>query len=218
MSSMSDFLENEIADHIFGGNSYSPTDIYIALCTAAPSDSSTGSTITEPSGGSYARQQVSAGASWTVSGSQASNTSAITFPTATGQFTAPAHTIIQEFKQAKKEVAANPKVAPIWMTKIQAIPAGFLQVCETSIKMSKEKVQVWLEKYMLKSERTKKAKAKKIAEWLGNFNNHKTHGKPISFQDAKDRGLKVTALENDDKLQDLVLSVFHSVPLVCKLS
>jgi ClpP class serine protease len=38
----------------------------------------------------------------------------ITFPTPTGLFTAPAHSLLSEFEQAKTEVASNPNLAPIW--------------------------------------------------------------------------------------------------------
>lgn len=53
MASMSDYLENQIVDHIFRTATFSkPANIYFALFTAAPSDSGGG---TEVTGGSYAR-------------------------------------------------------------------------------------------------------------------------------------------------------------------
>lgn len=55
-ASMSDYLENAIADHIFRTTTYTaPSGIYVSLHTAACSDSSTG---TEVSGGNYARANV----------------------------------------------------------------------------------------------------------------------------------------------------------------
>lgn len=56
MSSMSDYLENKLIDHIFRGTAFTaPSPLYFALFTAAPSDSGGG---TEVSGGSYARVSV----------------------------------------------------------------------------------------------------------------------------------------------------------------
>jgi hypothetical protein len=53
MAAMSDYLENRLIDHVFRGVAYTaPTNIYIGLFTATPSDSGGG---TEVSGGSYAR-------------------------------------------------------------------------------------------------------------------------------------------------------------------
>jgi len=58
MGSFSDYLENELLDHVFKVGSWSsPTNIYIALCKSTIEDNDTGSTLpTEVSGGAYARQ------------------------------------------------------------------------------------------------------------------------------------------------------------------
>ena len=53
MAGKSDYLENTLIDHIFRGRSYTaPTQLWVGLLTAAPSDTGGG---TEVSGGSYAR-------------------------------------------------------------------------------------------------------------------------------------------------------------------
>jgi hypothetical protein len=96
MGAMSDYLENKLIDHVFRGVSYTaPTGLYVALFTAAPSDSGGG---TEVSGGSYARVNLAPStANWASTGGATtttnpsagtsgttSNNSAITFaaPTA----------------------------------------------------------------------------------------------------------------------------------------
>jgi hypothetical protein len=97
MDGMSDYLENKLTDFLFRGQSFSaPATMYIALFTAAPSDSGGG---TEVSGGSYARVAVtgslanwagtqSAGSTTASSGTggQTSNNNAITFPAPTGNW------------------------------------------------------------------------------------------------------------------------------------
>ena len=84
MSQASDFLENALADHITGKTAYAkPTNVFIALCTAAVADNDTGTTITEAAYGAYARQSTS-GADWNAaSAGLADNANAITFPEAT---------------------------------------------------------------------------------------------------------------------------------------
>ena len=77
MAGFSDFLENEILDHIFNGSAYSSPSKYVALFTAAPSDAGGG---TEVSGTGYARKLHSAWAA--ASSGQTSNTGAITFAAA----------------------------------------------------------------------------------------------------------------------------------------
>ena len=84
--SKSDYLENELLDHVLGGGDYSrPATVYVALYTAAPTDAGGG---TEVSGGSYARVAVTNNATnWpAASGGAKSNGTEITFPTATADW------------------------------------------------------------------------------------------------------------------------------------
>jgi hypothetical protein len=78
--SFSNYLENKVLDHVFGGVAYTaPTTLYVGLFTSNPGETGSG---TEVSGGSYARQTIA----FTVTGSQASNTAAVEFPTATASW------------------------------------------------------------------------------------------------------------------------------------
>lgn len=87
MGSFGNYLENEILDHIFGctaRNYTSPTNIFVALSTADPTDA--GSGLAEPSGGAYARVSTD-GDDWSVaSGGALANATAITFPEATASW------------------------------------------------------------------------------------------------------------------------------------
>lgn len=82
--SFSDFLENELLDHVFGAAAYTaPATLYVSLHTADPTDAGTGA---EVSGGSYARAAVTNNATnWpAASGGTKSHGTAIEFVTATG--------------------------------------------------------------------------------------------------------------------------------------
>lgn len=75
-----DYLENKLVAHTFSNTAFtSPSTVYVALYTVAPTDSTTG---TEVSGGGYARQS----AAFTTTGNAATNASAIEYPTATGNY------------------------------------------------------------------------------------------------------------------------------------
>mgnify|MGYP003683346733 FL=1 len=79
--SFSNFLETEILDHVFAGAAYTaPTTKYLALFTAL-ADGEAGS-VTEVSGGGYARQSVA----FTTSGNTTSNNAAVEYPTATANY------------------------------------------------------------------------------------------------------------------------------------
>lgn len=106
MASMTNYLENKIIDWLFRGASFTPpAALYVALFTAAPSDTGGG---TEVTGGSYARQNLApsmsnwastGGATTTTNpsagtGGTTSNNSIITFPTATADWGTVTHVAI----------------------------------------------------------------------------------------------------------------------------
>ena len=134
----------------------------------------------------------------------------VTFPTSTGAFTAPAQAILDEFDQAKQEVSANPATAPLWVSKIQAYPHGFLTLCKTTLDLAREKVEEWLNEYMFADLPPAERRGSEIAAWLANAREHKTHGRPITAAKAREIGLRIVALEDDQELQERVLSTFHA--------
>ena len=78
--SLSDTFETHTLKYLLTSDSVTrPTNWFVALTTTDPTDSALG---TEVSGGGYARQSVA----FTVSGNNASNTSAIEFPEATANY------------------------------------------------------------------------------------------------------------------------------------
>ena len=84
MGSLSNYLEDELLDHVFGKGSFTPPTIYVALSTADPLDS--GSGLADPSGNGYARVQTT-GADWNAASDGAiDNANTITFNEATGNW------------------------------------------------------------------------------------------------------------------------------------
>jgi hypothetical protein len=85
MSSFSDYLEDKILRHVFTNTAYtSPTTIFVALYTTAPTDAG-GGTEVSTAGTGYTRRT----ATFTVSGTNptlATNNAAIEFPTATANY------------------------------------------------------------------------------------------------------------------------------------
>jgi hypothetical protein len=88
---ISDYLSNKLLDLAFRNTAYSAPDTYLGLTTATISDSNTGSTVTEVSGGSYARVQVNpnggSSPTWDAAASGVvDNTHDVSFPEATGSW------------------------------------------------------------------------------------------------------------------------------------
>lgn len=88
---LSNYFANGFLDRMFRNQAFTISANYAGLTTATVSDSNTGSTITEVSGGSYARVQINtaggASPAWSsVSGNSVANNQAVSFPTPSGNW------------------------------------------------------------------------------------------------------------------------------------
>lgn len=95
MTAMGDYLENAIINHFLRNTAVSSpaTNVWVALYTSATTDTGGG---TEATGGSYARVRVQGTGAWDApSNGATSNTSAITFPTASASWGSITHAAVR---------------------------------------------------------------------------------------------------------------------------
>ena len=122
----------------------------------------------------------------------------------------PAHAVLEEFKDAKIEIAKNPSSIPIWQVIIGQYPPAFFGQCRKAIKWSETMVREWLEDRMFDGDKNAHEKIKKIIDQLGSHSASLNHARHYSAKQCLDLGLKVEMMEDDQKLQDAVLSVHHA--------
>ena len=144
----------------------------------------------------------------------------ILVPVPEGQRFAPAHAILRDFDRAKGECADNVENLAAWTPILRSYAGGLIEFCHQQVQLSMEIVEKWLERWMLRhpdlnlsNDDTRKEKAKKIAEWFGSedaYDHFRTHSRPIRYEALKEQGLPVKRLEDDDALQDQVLSIYHA--------
>lgn len=130
----------------------------------------------------------------------------ILLQTETGLRMVSAQSILDQFDHAQKE-CNNLKNLNSWVPMIRQYGPDLLDHSEKALEMSRELVENWLSKYMLK---TDDKTAKNIAKWLSNNKLFKTHSRRISREQLEKNGLKIQRLEDNQKEQDLFLSVFHA--------
>jgi membrane-bound ClpP family serine protease len=121
----------------------------------------------------------------------------------------PAHGVLKEFDEAIAAVKADPASTPIWQVVVGKYHPTFIGECRHALKWSSEMVQAWLERTMFHEKRNAKALASKAVKYLGDHDHTKSHARHIPVEEAE-KLLKVTRLEKDDVLQDLVLTIHHS--------
>ena len=133
----------------------------------------------------------------------------IHIPTPWGIRVAPAQAILDQFDRAQKECADPAKLAS-WLPMLQQYGPDLLELCENSLTLSRNLVKTWLERYMFNNDDAAEKNAESVAKWFSGHSNFKSHSRHLSRDELKEQGLNITFLEDDEKLQDLSLSVFHA--------
>lgn len=89
MGSLTDFAENELLDHVLNAAYTPPATVYLALCTADPTDAATGASMNEvTNSGNYARTAITFGAA---ASRRVTQNAQVTFPQANGAWGTVSH-------------------------------------------------------------------------------------------------------------------------------
>ena len=115
--------------------------------------------------------------------------------------------VIEEFETAKEEVKKDMSCAPLWQTIINKYHPTFLLSCKHAIAWSQELAEKWLERNMFSEN------PEGIEEVMKVFGDHSTsysHARHIPSDKCKAVGLNILDLEDDNDLQDLILTVHHT--------
>jgi hypothetical protein len=126
---------------------------------------------------------------------------------------APAAAIKAQFEQAQQECMADPRKLPSWIPMLRQYGPALLAQCTYHEDLAKTLVGSWLATYMFRGDEDAVSKGEGVAKRLADHKEFKTHGRFIDRDQAKAMGLKVSSLEDDQELQDFVLSIFHSSTL-----
>lgn len=122
----------------------------------------------------------------------------------------PAHGVIEEFKQAYREIKADPVKIPIWQPIIAKYNPTMIGECQKAISWSEEMVKEWLLSGMLQGEKKAAAKADNIIKELGDHALTKSHARHLSASHCAEIGLKIENMEDSQKLQEAILAVHHA--------
>ena len=121
----------------------------------------------------------------------------------------PAQAALDQFEKAQRE-CVDPAKLTAWLPMLSQYGPDLLVQCQAALDLSRELVMTWLSTYMFKCDPAGNMQAKKISNWLADHKRFKSHGRHLSRDQLKEKGLLVRPLEADDLLQDLSLSVFHA--------
>lgn len=115
--------------------------------------------------------------------------------------------VLDEFRQAKQDIKQNPHSAALWQVIIGKYHPTFLGACQQSIEWSEKMVSKWLDENMCSD------CGDRVNEIMKTFADHKkqkSHARHISKAECESVGLKIKSLEDDQALQDAVLTTHHA--------
>lgn len=125
----------------------------------------------------------------------------------------PAHGVLEEFKRAHEEIKADQTRAFVWQPILQKYTPTLIGECEKAVDWSTEMTREWLVSGMFEGEIGATKTANTIIKELGDHALTKSHARHLGLKRCKEIGLKVLALEDDQTLQEAVLTVHHAFVL-----
>ena len=112
---------------------------------------------------------------------------------------------LDEFETAKLDVRNDSSSLGLWQVLISKYTPTFLMSCKNAIEWSKTLTTTWIEK----NPNVKKEDATSIINLFVEHSESKSHDRHISKEKCKSVGLNIMDMEDDHKLQDLILSLHH---------
>ena len=119
--------------------------------------------------------------------------------------------VLDEFTQAKKELSnpQNPNFL-YWKLRLEKYPPTFPDMCQKAVTWAETLAKKWLIENMLSEIEEKESIADNIVKNISDPDTTYSHGRHIHLEKLESLGLKINRLENDQDLQDIVLTVHHA--------
>lgn len=136
-----------------------------------------------------------------------------------------AHDYMEWIKLKRANAEKEGHLNPFDATMVAQISPGELGRVYHSLKFAEDLVKEWLVKYKFKNwnrtatkkqkvtEKMKKERAGEIAEALTNHTMWRSHGRSIKIDDLENIGLRVTRIDDNPELSDVV----HRIHTICRL-
>lgn len=125
----------------------------------------------------------------------------------------PAHGIVEEFRRAYEEIKMDPAKIPVWQPIIAKYHPALIGECEKAIKWTNQLVRNWLRTGMFSGEKDRKATTRKVGRIVKELSDHAltlSHARHLSAEKCRSIGLSIRMMEDDQELQDAILSVHHA--------
>lgn len=118
--------------------------------------------------------------------------------------------VIEEFERAVEEVEENPARAALWGQIVGKYHPTFLGDCQKAVEASRGIVGKWLRDNMYSDDSDADQKVEGILNLLCDHKASAMHNRHFSYKMLLDKGMKIKLMEEDDNLQDKILTLHHT--------
>jgi hypothetical protein len=142
-----------------------------------------------------------------------------------GRSVVSAYDYMEWVEEKRKEAEKQGRLNPFDATMVAQITPGELGSVFHALKFAEDLVVEWLINYKFKNwtvtetnkipvtEEMKRKRAEEIAKELTNHSKWRSHGRSIKIIDLEEIGLKITKVDDDKKLSDII----YRIQTICKL-
>ena len=120
-----------------------------------------------------------------------------------------AQAILEQYEMITNEIGEQAKDV-IWSPLNSQVEPDLIATCRKAIELSRSLVGTWLRDYMFKGNPKSEELAAEISGWLSDHSHFIDHNRHISHSELAEKGLLIEALEKDQTVQHLSLSVFQA--------
>ena len=121
----------------------------------------------------------------------------------------PEAAVKKEIERAITEIQVNPERLQFWQFVLSKYTPTFIGQCEQAVTMAEEFVRDRLLDNMLNGDADAEITAAAIVSGLSDVDDNKSHARHIHIDKCESLGLKIERLEEDQELQEAVLTVHH---------
>ena len=137
-----------------------------------------------------------------------------------------ARAIQEGFGRAREDIVKDTRLAHLWAPILQNMGPSLVLEADKYLKYSQELVANWLYERMLRGTTDKEQRRARAATIAAYFNAESTgdhgqvhvHGQRIGAAKLEELGLRLEFLEDDQSLQDDVLTAYHLMTLIFEMS
>lgn len=129
-----------------------------------------------------------------------------------------ARAIVEQFNRAHAEIAANPVLAHVWAPIIQSLGPALLTESSNALSYGERMVAEWLKKRMFSAHADREAHSDSVASFFNDASKHLSHGRRIDRDEVRSKDIPVEDLEDDQDLQEAVLTAYHLMTVLFEMS